>query len=447
MARWDHKTAIAASFREQHPDFVPFGEFVEECTEIVRPFEEPEKEWPVYGVNNQSGVFFSHWQRGEQFNSSYKRIKKDWFFHNPTRVNVGSIGRVPEVESEALTSPEYQVWRLKDNEWFPEFVEILIKMPFFNELVQVHRVGAVKQRLYAQNMMDIPVPPCTRSQQEKIVARWQSLNAEADLAQYEAETIENNALRWFLKESGIVIADLNSRPRTFAMSFNDLGRWGVAFNRQKWSLSTLLTSSLFPIRPLSEVAEVNPGLSLSSLSNDAEVTFVPMEAVSDYSGEIVTPSVKTYGEVSQGYTKFQNEDILWAKITPCMQNGKSAVASSLINGVGFGSTEFHVVRIKATFELLPEYVWLILRLPEVRKAATRYFIGSAGQQRVPADFLEELPIPILPKEIQVKLLSKIASARETAARKRQIAKELRETAKDEINATLLGISSTSTKEE
>jgi len=113
LPRWDVKTARAALFRMANVGFRPLGEFAEEVTEMVRPWDQPDHLWPVYGVTNQAGVVFSHQQRGDSFNAPYKRIVRDWFFHNPTRANVGSLGRVPDVPPDALTSPEYQVWRLK----------------------------------------------------------------------------------------------------------------------------------------------------------------------------------------------------------------------------------------------------------------------------------------------------------------------------------------------
>ena len=183
LSGWDLKTAVAASFRNSHPDFVPFGRYAEECTEMVRPKDQPEKMWPVYGVNNRGGVFFSHHQKGSEFNASYKRIRSGWFFHNPTRANVGSLGRVPEVEGDAITSPEYQVWRLKNPDWSPDFVEVLLRLPFFLRLVHVHRVGAVKERLYTQNLLQIPVPPHSHEFQQAIVLRWREANekvAKAD---------------------------------------------------------------------------------------------------------------------------------------------------------------------------------------------------------------------------------------------------------------------------
>ena len=157
VARWsdlialDMKSARAAIFRLDNPTFRPLREFAEEATYLVKPWEEPEKDWPVYGVNNKDGVFFSHFQKGNDFNAPYKRIRKDWFFHNPTRSSVGSLGIVPDVPTDAITSPEYQVWRINSG-LLPGFVATLIGTQLFIDLIQIHRVGAVKQRLYVENL-------------------------------------------------------------------------------------------------------------------------------------------------------------------------------------------------------------------------------------------------------------------------------------------------------
>lgn len=168
LKRWDFKSALAEHFRAEHPDFVPLGTYVEEATELVSPAEEPEKNWPVYGVSNTEGVFFSHLQKGTEFKGNYKRIKQDWFFHNPTRANVGSIGRVPEVPGDAITSPEYQVWRPKAGV-DPNYIEILVKSKLFVSLVAIHRVGAVKERLFVANLLEIPVPVLNQEEQQSLI--------------------------------------------------------------------------------------------------------------------------------------------------------------------------------------------------------------------------------------------------------------------------------------
>lgn len=170
LEAWDTKSGRAAAFRLACPSFRSMGNFIEEATEIVRPFHEPEKDWPVYGVNNKEGVFLNGHQKGGSFNAAYKRIRKDWFFHNPTRCNVGSLGIVPEVPQDAITSPEYQVWRVKNDAralMLPGFIATLIRTPFFIDLVQFNRVGAVKQRMYTENLCQLRIPYLPKSEQRK----------------------------------------------------------------------------------------------------------------------------------------------------------------------------------------------------------------------------------------------------------------------------------------
>lgn len=173
--QWDVKSARAAAFKLANPTFVPLSQYAEEATEMVKPWLEPEKEWPVYGVNNKEGVVFSHFQKGAEFNAPYKRICKDWFFHNPTRSSVGSLGIVPEVPGDAITSPEYQVWRMRsDSQWTPEFMAALVRTTWFVKLIQVHRVGAVKQRLYVENLLSMPMPNVATPIRERAATQRQA---------------------------------------------------------------------------------------------------------------------------------------------------------------------------------------------------------------------------------------------------------------------------------
>lgn len=126
-----------------------------------------------------------------------------------------------------------------------------------------------------------------------------------------------------------------------------------------------------------------------------------MTAVDDQTGMIREVASRTFSEVSKGYTYFQSGDVLFAKITPCMQNGKHAVVPELAGRFGFGSTEFHVLRPSP--EVLPEWIHFFVRQPTLLREAEGSLQGAVGQQRVPAAFLEdvELPIPDLPTQRRV----------------------------------------------
>lgn len=176
---------------------------------------------------------------------------------------------------------------------------------------------------------------------------------------------------------------------------------------------------------LGEVCKINPSKSeIKNIPDSAQVTFIPMVAVSEVTGKIENPQVRRLGEVKKGYTYFKEGDVLFAKITPCMENGKCAVAINLANGLGFGTTEFHVIRPSKS--VLSEWVHLYLRQPSTREEAKRSFTGSVGQQRVPKEFLENLQIPVPPLEEQrciVKRIEQLLSKVEEARRLRKRAKE------------------------
>lgn len=153
-----------------------------------------------------------------------------------------------------------------------------------------------------------------------------------------------------------------------------------------FSIDGLVNKKLF------DIAEVNPRKDFGTLKSSDDVSFVPMDSVDDITGVITKERTKKLGAVSNGYTSFRNGDVLFAKITPCMENGKCAVARDLTNNVGFGSTEFYVIRPKS--DILPEYLWAFLRQERVRNEAKTHFTGAAGHKRVPKDFMENLEIPV-----------------------------------------------------
>jgi type I restriction enzyme S subunit len=154
-------------------------------------------------------------------------------------------------------------------------------------------------------------------------------------------------------------------------------------------------------KKLSEVCEINPRRSATSCADDADTCFIPMNAVDDQTGSVKEVLIRPFAEISKGYTYFQTGDVIFAKITPCMQNGKHAVVPELIGGFGFGSTEFHVLR--PTLEVLPEWIYYFVRQPSFLKQAEGSLQGAVGQQRVPASFLAEaeLPVPDLPIQAEI----------------------------------------------
>ena len=147
---------------------------------------------------------------------------------------------------------------------------------------------------------------------------------------------------------------------------------------------------------------------------DTPVTFVPMPAVSEYTGTIAWPETRSLAQVSKGYTYFEEGDVLFAKITPCMQNGKHAVARDLANGFGFGTTEFHVLRPGERVDA--DWIHCFLRQPWLLQEAARHFRGAVGQQRIPKEFLMELRIPLPPLAEQKRIVALLSEQMEAVER-------------------------------
>ena len=184
------------------------------------------------------------------------------------------------------------------------------------------------------------------------------------------------------------------------------------------------------LKKLGQCCEINPKKASDlRLQANLEVSFVPMTAVSE-NGIIDTSDSRKYDDVKSGFTYFSEEDVLFAKITPCMENGKGAVAKKLKNGIGFGSTEFHVLRpIYGVSDCYWLYVMSIFS--EFRKEAELKMTGSAGQRRVPVSFLEEYRVALPPIELQ-KQFSSFVQQTETTKSNIQKSLETLETLKKSL---------------
>ena len=176
------------------------------------------------------------------------------------------------------------------------------------------------------------------------------------------------------------------------------------------------------------VMSVNPAaVRLRSLDETDEVSFVPMEAVGE-NGGLNLDRTKPLDEIGSGYTEFENGDVIIAKITPCFENGKSAIASCLKNGVAFGTTELHVLR--AGKRLDKQFLFYLTTSHTFRMLGESEMYGAGGQKRVPPEFAKDFRIPLPPIEEQqaiVRFLDTQTARIDTLlAKKKQLIEKLKE---------------------
>jgi type I restriction enzyme S subunit len=145
---------------------------------------------------------------------------------------------------------------------------------------------------------------------------------------------------------------------------------------------------------LSSIAKINPPLGREIDDETTNVNFVPMRAVEAEGGGLLRPETRQYGQVKKGFTAFLSGDVIMAKITPCMENGKTTVVPELPGQICFGSTEFHVLRPEK--DVQARWVANYLLQHSMRQEAQRKMAGGVGQMRVPVSFLDSLPLPLAP---------------------------------------------------
>ena len=243
---------------------------------------------------------------------------------------------------------------------------VLLSDAFYNK-VQYKASGAGQPNISPTEIgnIRIPVPPSLEEQQEIVDV----LDAASEIIRLRTACIES-------AQSLI--------PALFQEMFGDI-------NNNIYSL---------PISEIKSCVEINPTKIV--MNDNDDVTFLGMKDVTE-NGQIDLSTIKKYKEVKKGFTSFKNDDVLLAKITPCFENGKAAIAKNLVNNTGFGSTEFYVLRPNQN-KILPEYLYSIVKSSRFSEMGRSNMKGAAGQKRLIKDFVSNYKF-LLPDIPQQKLFA------------------------------------------
>jgi len=341
---------------------------------------DPNKQYRLLGIRlDGAGPFLRETKLGSEISANMlSRVESGDFIYSRLFAWRGAFGIIDSDLKGCYVSGEFPTFATNPDYLDLNFLLYWFRLPTTLKAVVAACTGSTpltrnrfKEKFFLA--LDIPLPPL--DEQQRIVTRVEQLAAKIE---------EANRLR--KQAANEATALLNS-------AMNKL--LAQADKKSSWRLG-----------PIAAFAEINPSragnvnLSLADL-----VSFVPMRAVDDITGTIAWPETRLYNEVAKGYTWFKEGDVIFARITPCMQNGKAAIAYNLVNGVGFGSTEFHVIRPGP--QIIAEWLYAIVRHKAFRDDAAAHFKGTAGQQRVPQSFLEQKEIPVPPLSEQHQLIKYI----------------------------------------
>lgn len=259
--------------------------------------------------------------------------------------------------SQALVSPAYGVWDLVSDEVTPEFLGLFLKSPRAISIYKSRLRGTTARRRSLPTKVfqeiEFPLPPL--GEQKRILGILGKTTGAISSVQKQIEQAK----------------------------------------KLRSSIVGMASKMAVELRAISEYFDINPRQP-RNIPDNAPTSFVPMANLDETFG--ISPITSRFSEHKKGYTYFENGDILLAKITPCFENGKSAIAK-LSTQIGHGSTEFHVLRHKNHMHqdvcLSPLLVAAILKQPSFLKPAENFMRGSAGQKRIPVSYIASLKVPVL----------------------------------------------------
>ena len=325
---------------------------------------QPEREYPIAGVYGFGRGLID---RGSiaGADTSYRRLQRiraGQIVYSRLKAFEGAISVVPPHFDGFYVSQEFPTFTIDDSKADVRYIEHLTRWPeLWTALAGGSKgVGARRERLNADDFLSLDLSLPSIEDQRRIAAFLDRARDGAMEARAKADAAE-------------------PLDRAITEGWADRLVWDER-----------------PLVRLGAVAEVNPRS--PAVDADESAAFVPMAAVDDVTGAITAAEERAAGELAN-YKQFQRGDVIFARITPCMQNGKAAVFDDGRWSSGFGSTEFHVIR--PTGSVSARWIHAVVRTRRFRELAAERFTGTAGQQRVPAPFMREVSIPMPDDEAAV----------------------------------------------
>ena len=313
----------------------------------------------------------------------------------------------------------------------PKYVFAFTQTPYYHEWVSAIQRSAGQPNINAQEYrsLEIPLPPLP--EQQKIVAELDAAYVAKRAADEKTTKLLASIDDMVLNELGIAKLpkpDTSLSSRIFSIPAREVTNATLAPDHYFDAID--FSKARYSCERFGERIDIDPPCGLEQITK-----LVPMEGVSAEwcaieSIEDISP------DATQGYSTFRGGDVIWARITPCMENGKSAVVEAEPSECFCGSTEFLVFRPKDG-KVNPYYLQSILHLKRFREVAAHHFTGTSGHQRVTADFFKAISIPIPPRSVQDRIASKASSIRAAARKLKADATAALKSAKRKIEGIIL----------
>lgn len=393
---------------------IKLGEHIKQVKLKVKDTELIQANLIVYGVTNTEGVSVTNNKASDDL-GNYIVLNEHQFAYNPYRINVGSIGLAPK-ETFGIVSPAYVVFET-DEHIDDEFLLYYLKSSIGINLINWYgNRGGVRAALRYSDLEEIDFPDISLEEQLFILSKIKKIESRLKLIVGEIANGDIGKLRQSILQQAVEGKLCEQNPEDEPAS--------VLLERIQKEKDKLIKEGkikkpkeLPPIsneeKPfalpkgwkwcrLAELYVVNPK---NEPNENIEVSFVPMNLISDGFNNKHLSEKRMWFDVKKGYTHFQEHDIGIAKITPCFENRKSVIFKNLYNHIGAGTTELFILR--AIRNINNCYILFCLKNDRFINGGVSTYTGTAGQQRVSKSFIENFLVPIPPLQEQQRIVEKV----------------------------------------
>ena len=433
LDRWDVKY-FSGRIKSKYP-LVSLATFVCEHNEKVRPFNFPEETFKILGVNNTDGIFHAYDALGKEIKQPYKKVSAGNFAYNPYRINVGSIGWVPDEHDGAFISPAYVVFSIDATIILPELFWFILKSEFFNKTLRAATAGSVRMNLTYPLLetLKIPIPPL--SIQQKIVAHWKASQQTVITTNECAVQIEKKIQERFLSDLGLPKPKRSIPPKCFAANWESFERWSVSYNQAVMSMVDL-TRGNYPVVELGSILEmVQYGTSEKANTSEKGTSVLRMNNIKD--GYLDYSNIKHVAltKKTREALLLVDGDILFNRTNSKELVGKCAVFHSHDEYV-FAS---YLIRVKPDKDMaISDFVAYCINSVIGRQQIDALSRQIIGQANINSQELRSLRLPLPPIDSQQEIMARIDAGRNEVIQQMETVTQLQNQTQSEIERMILG---------
>jgi len=349
----------------------------------------------------------------------------------------GAIGIVPPEFAEVAFTTEFPIYQIRPDVASPQYIQLLFRSEFFRATINGMVSGASGRKRVAPDQleaMSMPLPPLTT--QKAIVSQWQKLQANADVAEQEAARHDAQGQHEFLQALGLLAPAVRQARRAFCMRWSEMGRWGSESNRLGQQGGAIVLHKFPTVQGTACIESVSHGCSVSPSALPTKLEVLKISAVTrgwlNISERKYAPD---QAKLRQQYA-LRTGDVLLCRTNGTLDYvGRAAMVEGDHPDLIFPDK---VIRVRLKDQILPAFFWYLLGTPYLRAQIESFARTAVGNYAIGGKDIWKFHFPLPPLDVQQTLITAIGQARADALALRQQAKQLREQAKREIEAALLG---------